>query len=159
MVGTSLEAIVGRSEASVVGILVGPVDGAVVVAPNAVGSILTVGKSVGAFEGRNVGLDVVCEGVGLGRSVRASDGAEVGLKLGFSIVGASFGKESDGVGSGDFEGAFVGAADSCELGNIDGSAVGFKSDGLELTEGFALGCRLADASVGSLLTVTVGPGE
>jgi hypothetical protein len=63
---------VGRSEAAIVGKLVGPFDGTVVgllVAPNSVGSILTVGKSVGAFEGRNVGLDVVCEGTGLGRSV------------------------------------------------------------------------------------------
>ncbi len=59
------------------------------VTPNSVGSILTVGKSKGAFEGRNVGLDVVCEGAGLGRSVGASDGAGVGLKVWLSVTGAA----------------------------------------------------------------------
>ena len=106
-------AMVGRSEAAVVGKRVGsPFDGAVVgrlVAPNYVGSILTVGKLVGAFERRNVGLDVVCDGVGLGKSARASDDAGVGFtgaalrasdgadvveKFGSSVVGASLGKEA-----------------------------------------------------------------
>jgi hypothetical protein len=80
-------------------------------------------------------------------------------------------------------GEFAGAADGCELGNADGSKVGFKSDGLGLTDGSALGRRLGDAdgtllerdesvglllpvavlrlgkSVGLALFVTVGPGE
>jgi hypothetical protein len=79
--------------------------------------------------------------------------------LAFFVVGASLGKEPVGVGSGEFEGEFVVAADGFELGHADGSAVGFNSDGLELTEGFALGCRLGGASVGSSLPMTVEPGE
>jgi hypothetical protein len=109
---------VGRSETALLGKIVGPFDGTVV--------RLTVGKSVGAFEGRKVGLDVVWEGTGLSRSLGASDGEGVGLKVGLSVTGA---------------------------------AVGASDGGLELSEGFALGCRLGDASVGSLLPVTVGPGE
>jgi hypothetical protein len=152
--GAGLCGSVGASEVAGVGLKVGysvtgASDGAEVgeavvgllVAPNSVGSILTVGKSVGAFDGRNVGLEVVWDGAGLR----------------FSVVGASLGKEANGVGSRDFEGEFVGAADGCDLGNADGSEVGFKSDGFELTDGSALGCRLD--SVGSLLPVTVGPGE
>jgi hypothetical protein len=52
-----------------VGKLVGSFDGTTIgllVAPKSVGSILAV-----AFEGRNVGLGVICNGAGLGRSVTA----------------------------------------------------------------------------------------
>ena len=76
------------------------------VAPNYVGSILKVGKSVGAFEGQNVGLDVVCNGAGLGRSVGASDGTGVGLKVGLSVTGAA-----------------VGASDGAEVGETVGFSV------------------------------------
>ena len=95
-------------------------------------------------------------------------GADVGETAGFSVVGSSLGKEADGVGAGDFEGKFVVAADGCKLGNANGLAVGFKSDGLELTDGSTHGCRMGDAdgallghgdSVGSSLPVTVGLGE
>jgi hypothetical protein len=131
--------------------------------------MLTVGKSVDAFEGQYVGLDIVCDGaagVGLkvgysvtGAAAVASDAVEAGETVRFSVVGGSLGKEADEVGPGDFEG---------ELGNADGSRAGFKSDGFELTDGSALGCRLGDVnatllgrvhSVVSMLPVAVGPGE
>jgi hypothetical protein len=129
VVGNSLEAIVGSSEVAIVGKFVGLSDGTFVgllVAPNSVGRILAVGKSVGAFVGRNVGFDVV------------------------SVVGASVGNEIDRVGSGDSVGDFVGrkvgddvmaAADGRELGAADGSKVGFKSD-----VGIPDGCVLPDGS-------------
>jgi hypothetical protein len=80
-----------------------------------------VGKSVGAFEGRNVGLDVVCEGDGLGRSVGASDGAGVGLKVGLSVTkGKTVGIVLE-TKVGPSEAAVVGKL----VGPFDGNVVGF----------------------------------
>jgi hypothetical protein len=104
------------------------------VAPNAVGSILTVGKSVGALEGRNVGLDVVCEGTGLGRSVRASDGAGVGLKVGLSVTG----------------GKTVGLVLETKVGPSEAAVVGKLVGPFD---GTVVGLSVAPNSVGSILTV------
>jgi hypothetical protein len=121
-VGEALEAIVGRSETAEVGKLVGPFNATVVgltVAPNSVGSILTVGKSVGAFEGRNVGLDVV-------RSVGALDGAGVGLEVGLSVTeGKTVGfvlETKVGPSEAAVVGKLVGPFDGLPLVEIDGLA-------------------------------------